>query len=130
MGRRSDDSLGEKGKKKDTAFRQCLSGPSVEIRTQGLLNPIQARYQTSPHPDTTVCVRQLNYNSTGVGDLQGVIEKKANKRTGGVLLKICKSGQARQDDMFYHDAGPGLQPVQDLFQLIHLGPMAGHLFCL
>ena len=27
-------------------------GPSVEIRTQGLLNPIQARYQTSPHPDT------------------------------------------------------------------------------
>ena len=25
-------------------------GPSVEIRTQGLLNPIQARYQTSPHP--------------------------------------------------------------------------------
>ena len=26
-------------------------GPSVEIRTQGLLNPIQARYQTSPHPD-------------------------------------------------------------------------------
>ena len=27
------------------------SGPSVEIRTRGLLNPIQARYQTSPHPD-------------------------------------------------------------------------------
>ena len=27
-------------------------GPSVEIRTRGLLNPIQARYQTSPHPDT------------------------------------------------------------------------------
>ena len=26
-------------------------GPSVEIRTRGLLNPIQARYQTSPHPD-------------------------------------------------------------------------------
>ena len=26
-------------------------GPSVEIRTQGLLNPIQARYQTSPHPE-------------------------------------------------------------------------------
>ena len=25
-------------------------GPSAEIRTQGLLNPIQARYQTSPHP--------------------------------------------------------------------------------
>ena len=26
-------------------------GPSVEIRTRGLLNPIQARYQTSPHPE-------------------------------------------------------------------------------
>ena len=29
----------------------CIFGPSVEIRTRGLLNPIQARYQTSPHPD-------------------------------------------------------------------------------
>ena len=28
-----------------------FTGPSVEIRTRGLLNPIQARYQTSPHPD-------------------------------------------------------------------------------
>ena len=27
------------------------TGPSAEIRTQGLLNPIQARYQTSPHPE-------------------------------------------------------------------------------
>ena len=26
-------------------------GPSYWIRTSGLLNPIQARYQTSPHPD-------------------------------------------------------------------------------
>ena len=26
-------------------------GPSDWIRTSGLLNPIQARYQTSPHPD-------------------------------------------------------------------------------
>ena len=30
-------------------------GPSVEIRTRGLLNPIQARYQTSPHPDMQLC---------------------------------------------------------------------------
>ena len=29
-------------------------GPSVEIRTRGLLNPIQARYQTSPHPDISL----------------------------------------------------------------------------
>ena len=42
-------------------------GPSVEIRTQGLLNPIQARYQTSPHPDFLLSVavsRRLVYNST------------------------------------------------------------------
>ncbi len=31
-------------------------GPSVEIRTQGLLNPIQARYQTSPHPDVSLSI--------------------------------------------------------------------------
>ena len=29
-------------------------GPSDWIRTSGLLNPIQARYQTSPHPDFAV----------------------------------------------------------------------------
>ena len=39
-------------------------GPSVEIRTRGLLNPIQARYQTSPHPDVVDVSRQLQYNST------------------------------------------------------------------
>ena len=33
-------------------------GPSVEIRTRGLLNPIQARYQTSPHPDILLCLKQ------------------------------------------------------------------------
>ena len=41
------------GKRKSpVTFRSQDFGPSVEIRTQGLLNPIQARYQTSPHPDT------------------------------------------------------------------------------
>ena len=39
-------------KEKALAFLQVLFGPSAEIRTQGLLNPIQARYQTSPHPET------------------------------------------------------------------------------
>lgn len=42
-------------KTKEKALKHNVSelsiGPSVEIRTQGLLNPIQARYQTSPHPD-------------------------------------------------------------------------------
>ena len=39
----------EKSRKSKCSF--CFFGPSVEIRTRGLLNPIQARYQTSPHPD-------------------------------------------------------------------------------
>ena len=48
--------LGSKKARSIRAFRRrrLLSphyGPSVEIRTQGLLNPIQARYQTSPHPE-------------------------------------------------------------------------------
>ena len=30
-------------------------GPSGESRTHGLLNPIQARYQTALHPDVTHC---------------------------------------------------------------------------
>ena len=33
---------------------RTFSGPSDWIRTSGLLNPIQARYQTSPHPDKTI----------------------------------------------------------------------------
>ena len=39
----------EKSRNSSNCF--CFFGPSVEIRTRGLLNPIQARYQTSPHPD-------------------------------------------------------------------------------
>ena len=38
--------------KKEEATQCFLSfGPSDWIRTSGLLNPIQARYQTSPHPE-------------------------------------------------------------------------------
>ena len=33
------------------SHKDTLHGPSDWIRTSGLLNPIQARYQTSPHPD-------------------------------------------------------------------------------
>ena len=57
----------------------CLFGPSAEIRTRGLLNPIQARYQTSPHPDfffVAVRVRQLSYNSMGNRIWQVLFEKK------------------------------------------------------
>ena len=42
----------EKSRKSKCSF--CFFGPSVEIRTRGLLNPIQARYQTSPHPDISL----------------------------------------------------------------------------
>ena len=42
----------EKSRKSKCSF--CFFGPSVEIRTRGLLNPIQARYQTSPHPEIAV----------------------------------------------------------------------------
>ncbi len=43
----------EKTRKSKCSF--WFFGPSVEIRTRGLLNPIQARYQTSPHPDIFDC---------------------------------------------------------------------------
>ena len=56
-----------------TPKRKDIFGPSVEIRTQGLLNPIQARYQTSPHPDIHLPVRQLIYNSTLFSILQPLI---------------------------------------------------------
>lgn len=35
---------------KKVHFDTFSIGPSDWIRTSGLLNPIQARYQTSPHP--------------------------------------------------------------------------------
>ena len=48
-------------KKKCLRYANTSFGPSVEIRTRGLLNPIQARYQTSPHPDIHFA---LKYNNT------------------------------------------------------------------
>lgn len=42
----------EKKKKSRTLMDTGLfRGPSDWSRTSGLLNPIQARYQTAPHPD-------------------------------------------------------------------------------
>ena len=41
-----------KAKKEDYLFRQSsFFGRSIGIRTRGLLDPNQARYQTSPYPD-------------------------------------------------------------------------------
>ena len=37
------------------SYKNTLHGPSGESRTHGLLNPIQARYQTALHPDVTHC---------------------------------------------------------------------------
>ena len=45
--------LSTKEKSRNSKYCFCYFGPSVEIRTRGLLNPIQARYQTSPHPDAS-----------------------------------------------------------------------------
>ena len=51
-------------------------GPSDWIRTSGLLNPIQARYQTSPHPENAgLCVGQLMYNTTLEKKKQPLFEK-------------------------------------------------------
>ena len=51
----------EKSRNSENCF--CFFGPSVEIRTRGLLNPIQARYQTSPHPDLAAQATVICYHS-------------------------------------------------------------------
>ena len=61
------------GFSQETSFLPPHYGPSVEIRTQGLLNPIQARYQTSPHPDSQPNhSSQLDYYTTPFRGMQGV----------------------------------------------------------
>ena len=62
------------GNKKRSAFisESTSFGPSVEIRTRGLLNPIQARYQTSPHPDIQFCFTQPDKNTTSSTNLQAL----------------------------------------------------------
>ncbi len=54
------------------SYKDTLHGPSVEIRTRGLLNPIQARYQTSPHPDIQFCFTQPDKNTTSSANLQAL----------------------------------------------------------
>ena len=44
-------------------------GRSVGIRTRGLLDPNQARYQTSPHPDCQVIIMKIvRIVKSGVAD--------------------------------------------------------------
>ena len=69
-----DSNPGKSKKTADSLQNQRFRGPSVEIRTQGLLNPIQARYQTSPHPEIfgrrVTITRRLAYNITLQTELQ------------------------------------------------------------
>ena len=57
------ESLHTKEKSRNSENCFCFFGPSVEIRTRGLLNPIQARYQTSPHPDLAAQATVICYHS-------------------------------------------------------------------
>ena len=63
----------EKKKKSRTLIDTGLfRGPSDWSRTSGLLNPIQARYQTAPHPDL---FSQLRYYITRRGEYQALFLK-------------------------------------------------------
>ena len=57
-------------KRPSTLVDGLFDGPSDWIRTSGLLNPIQARYQTSPHPETAARFRRLDYITTFRGEMQ------------------------------------------------------------
>ena len=48
----------------------AIFGPSGESRTHGLLNPIQARYQTALHPVNQAVSNQLYYYSGFKGECQ------------------------------------------------------------
>ena len=48
----------------------AIFGPSGESRTHGLLNPIQARYQTALHPVNRAVLNQLYYYSGFEGECQ------------------------------------------------------------
>ena len=48
----------------------AIFGPSGESRTHGLLNPIQARYQTALHPVNRAVSNQLYYYSGFEGECQ------------------------------------------------------------
>ena len=79
-------------KKKCFPFGNTSFGPSVEIRTQGLLNPIQARYQTSPHPDMYFAVRQLCYITTPFPNLQALISNFSKNFFVAAALSLTTVG--------------------------------------
>lgn len=61
-------------------FSLCFHGPSDRSRTCGLLNPIQARYQSALHPDLCVCTfTALCYINTSKFQMQDVFAGKTKK---------------------------------------------------
>ena len=60
----------EKRKRLKSQRFQPFFGPSDWSRTSGLLNPIQARYQTALHPVICAAHQQLSYNNTGILKMQ------------------------------------------------------------
>ena len=54
-----------------------FSGLGERIRTSGLLNPIQARYQTAPHPGNGIIVSYLPYHCNSFWQENGKFYSKA-----------------------------------------------------
>ena len=80
-------------------------GPSDWIRTSGLLNPIQARYQTSLHPDFIL----PRYHSTSGRNLQALFwlfsdfsrgrsDDGSGLRVGGLGVQIFARGREHELD--------------------------------
>ena len=76
--------------KKPSTFRSRAFGPSGESRTHGLLNPIQARYQTALHPDVTL--GDINNYSTFRFKVKHFLKKIKNFffRSIDVCMRHCR----------------------------------------
>ena len=79
----------EKRKSRNSIMPFLLFGPSVEIRTRGLLNPIQARYQTSPHPDIYLLRSALEYISIPCRKKQALFSQISKIFYGGKFAPVC-----------------------------------------
>ncbi len=87
------------------SHKDTLHGPSDWIRTSGLLNPIQARYQTSLHPDFIL----PRYHSTSGRNLQALFwlfsdfsrgrsDDGSRLRVGGPGIQILARGREHELD--------------------------------
>ena len=73
-------------------------GPSDWIRTSGLLNPIQARYQTSPHPDLLASLDCLDILAHLAEKCKHFFQKKSN-----ILLRNEKFRYRHKSGRFLPD---------------------------